>query len=612
MSDENKLLPYYERELAHIRRRGAEFAKANPKVASRLRMSAETIEDPHVSRLIESFAFLNARIRHKLDDDFPELTNAVLEALYPHYLAPVPSMAIVQLQASSNVKEHATVAKGVSIETKPINGEPVRFQTCYHTTLLPIKVTQAQLYNHRRIAPQVSNSLGVKSVLRLTLNTLDRNKTFAELAPGKIRFYLNGQPQQMYALYELLFRGILKIALATSADDKNAVFLTKDKLQTVGFEDDQGMLPYSGRSFLGYRLLTEFFNFPQKFLFLDIAGLDKHNLKNIGDTLEVFFYLDTANRDLEPHLTAENFALGCTPMVNLFKHRSEPIALKHTEPDYHVICDARNPRNFEIYGIEDITAVNTNGEQMSYTPFYGIRHGQQDEYENRYWYATRRPTETQDGSVDNGTELYLSLVDLDFKPSAPTGWAIDVETLACNRDLPNALPFGGGEPYLQFTNLSAPVEKIRCLTPPTKTRRIDGREQGQWRLISHLTLNHLSLTDNKEGAMSLREILRLYDVDDSDETHAMIEAILSVNTNKVIARDPSGGLNGFCQGQEIIIEFDVDRFSGSSVFLFASVLERFLAMYASINSFTKLTAVNKGKRKVIHQWPARIGDKKLL
>lgn len=341
-------------------------------------------------------------------------------------------------------------------------------------------------------------------------------------------------------------------------------------------------------------------------------GLDKNNLKNIGDTLEIFFYLNTSNRDLEPHLSYENFALNCTPMVNLFKHRAEPIALKHTEPEYHVICDVRHPRNFEIYRIENITAVNTEGTQVSYTPFYGVRHGQKSEFESRYWYATRRPTETQEGEPDAGTEMFLSLIDLDFKPSAPTGWAIDIETLCCNRDLPSALPFGGGEPYLQFTDLSAPVDKIRCLTPPTKTQRIDSREQGQWRLISHLTLNHLSLTDTKEGAESLREILRLYDVDDSDETRAMIEAILKVNTNKVIARDPSGSLTGFCQGQEVVIEFDQDRFAGSSVFLFASVLERFLAMYASVNAFTKLTAVTKGKRKVIHRWSARIGDKELL
>ncbi len=612
MTDENKLLPYYNRELAYIRRMGSEFAKANPKVAGRLRMSSEAIEDPHVSRLVESFAFLNARIRHKLDDDFPELTNALLEALYPHYLAPVPAMAITQLQVSSNLKEKSVIKKTTLIETKPIEGEPVRFQTCYNTELFPVRVTQAQLYNHRRIAPQVSNKLGVKSVLRLSLKTNSKDQRFSVIAPGKLRFYLNGQSQQMYALYELLFSGILKIGLATSPDDKETIFLTADNLKAVGFDDDQGMLPYSGRSFLGYRLLTEFFTFPEKFLFIDVAGLTAANLKHVGDTLEIFFYLSSSNKDLEPHLNAENFALGCTPMVNLFKHRAEPIALKHTEPEYRVIPDVRRPKNFEIYRIENITAVNTDGEQVSYTPFYGVKHSHNEQQRNRYWYATRRPAETHDGEHDDGTEMFLSLVDLDFKASAPTGWAIDIETLSSNRDLPDALPFGGGEPYLQFTDLSAPVNKIHCLTPPTSARRIDSREQGQWRLISHLTLNHLSLTDNKEGAESLREILRLYDFTDNDETQALIDAITSVNSNKVVARDPSGGLNGFCQGQEVIIEFDEKRFAGSSVFLFASVLERFVAMYASVNAFTKLTAVTKGRRKVIHKWPARIGDKKLL
>ncbi len=612
MTEKNQLLPYYNRELAYIRRQASEFAKANPKVAGRLRMSPDAIEDPHVSRLIESFAFLNARIRHKLDDDFPELTNALLEALYPHYLAPVPAMAIVQLQASDSLNNSSTINKGTLIETKPINGEPVRFQTCYKTTLYPVKVTQAQLYNHRRIAPQVSNDLGVKSVLRLTLNTFDKDNSFREIAPGKLRFYLNGQSQQMYALYELLFSNIIQIGIAESPEDKKAWFLPAKNLQAVGFAAEQGMLPYTGRSFLGYRLLTEFFAFPEKFLFFEIEGLTEKNLKHMGNTLELFFYLKSFNKDLEPYITPDNFSLGCTPVVNLFKHRAEPIAVKHTEPEYRIIPDVRRPRSFEVYTVENITAVNSSGDQKSFTPFYGNRHGHKTDQENRYWYTSRRPAETHDGEPDNGTELFLSLVDLDFKTSAPTGWAIDIETLCCNRDLPKVLPFGGDEPYLQFTDISAPVKKIKCLTPPTATHRVRGQEQGQWRLISHLTLNHLSLTDDKEGAESLREILRLYDFADSDETHAMIESIINISSNKVVARDPSGNLNGFCQGQEVVIEFDEDRFSGSSVFLFASILERFVAMYASVNAFTKLKAVTKNQRKVIHTWPARIGDKVLL
>lgn len=612
MAEDNSLLAYYQRELAYIRRTGAEFAKANPKVASRLRMSAEKIEDPHVSRLIESFAFLNARVRSKLDDDFPELTNALLDALYPHYLAPVPSMAMVQLQPSSNLAKHSTVKKGTLIETLPVEGEPVRFQTCYETVLHPIKVSQAFLYNHRRIAPQVPNNLGTQSVLRLTLNTLDNSKTFKDLAPGSIRVFLNGQNQQMYALYELLFSGVLKIALAKSPEDKNAVFLSPDNLKPVGFDADQGMLPYSGRSFLGYRLLTEFFTFPEKFLFFDIAGLTAENLKQIGNALEIFFYLKTTNRDLENHINAANFALHCTPVVNLFKHRAEPISLKHTEPEYRVIPDVRRQKNFEVYRVENITAVNTNGEEVSYLPFYGVQHGIDSNSQRCYWYASRRAAETYDGTPDNGTELFISLVDLDFKPSAAAGWALDIETLCSNRDLPQGLPFGGDQPYLQFTDLSAPVEKIKCLTPPTATRRVSGTEQGHWRLISHLTLNHLSLTDSKEGVEALREMLRLYDFEDNDETRAMIEAVRSIKTDKVVARDPSGGLNGFCQGQEITVEFDQTRFAGSSVFLFASILERFFSLYVSINAFTKLTAVTKDKRKVIYQWPARIGDKTLL
>lgn len=416
----------------------------------------------------------------------------------------------------------------------------------------------------------------------------------------------------MYALYELLFSGILQIAIAKHPEDKEALFLSPEHLQAVGFETNEGVLPYNGRSFTGYRLLTEFFAFPEKFLFLELKGLTAENLRKIGDTLEIFFYLQSTNKDLEPHISASNFALGCTPMVNLFKHRAEPISLKQTESEYRIIPDVRRPKHFEIYSIQNITAVNSEGEQVTYRPFYGINHGAARDETNCYWYVSRRPAEAQDGEYVTGTELFLSLVDLNFKTSDLADWALDIETLACNRDLPAALPFGGGEPYLQFATFSAPVSKILCLTPPTPTRRIYGREEGLWRLISHLTLNHLSLTDKEEGAEALREILHLYDYVENDETQALIEAIVSLSSNKVLARDPSGSLNGFCQGQEMIIEFDERRFTGTSLFLFASVLDRFLALYASVNAFTKLTAVTKGRRRVIHKWSARIGDKNLL
>tara|TARA_R110000868_G_scaffold158036_4_gene385844 strand:+ start:986 stop:2803 length:1818 start_codon:yes stop_codon:yes gene_type:complete len=605
MSD--KLLPYYNRELSYIRRLGSDFAKANPKIAGHLNMTEDTIEDPHVSRLVEAFALLNARTRQKLDDDFPELTDSLLNVLYPHYLAPIPSMAMVQLKASRSLQEVETVKRHTMLETGPIQGEPCRFQTAYDVDLLPAQVTEAELEGHRRNAPDVSNRLNVSSVLKLKLDTY--NKTFAELKPKKLRFFLKGQHQQMFALYEMLMKGVVKIAMSSGANDPDPVFLDAEHLQAVGLNMSEGLLPYPAQSFLGYRLLTEFFTFPEKFLFLDLVDLPADKMAKLDGTVELYLYLTTYDRDLEQHVDADNFAMGCTPMVNLFKHRAEPLTVKHTEPEYHIIADVQRPMAYEIYRINNVTAIYNNGKQQEFAPFYGVKHNKKL---SQHWYATRQPAKPREGELDNGTEMFISLVDLEMRPSEIDDCIIDIETLSCNRDLPSRLPFGGNQPYLQFSEVSAPVEKIQCLTPPTPTFRQPMGEGAQWRLISHLSLNHLSLTDDKVGREALQEILRLYDVNDSAETRAMIDSILSLSTKRTLARDPSGGLTGFCQGIEITLELDDERFTGSSVYLFASIIERFLALYCSINSFTKLVAVNKGKQKVIHAWPPRSGEQTLI
>lgn len=607
-----EFLSYYNKELAKIRQLGAEFAKQHPKIAGNLRMTQDVIEDPHVSRLIQAVAFLNADIRQRLDDDYPELTNALLNVLYPHYLAPIPSMSIVQFQADSSLATTVAINKGTLIETLPINGAPVRFQTCYHTDLVPITIQRAKLYGHRQSAPPIDNNIFAPASLQLSLITNDDKKTFAELAPEKLRFFLKGTVQQVYALYELLMQDTVKIGLATSATDAQAVFLDKTHLQAVGFDLDQGMVPYSARSNLAYRLLSEYFTFPEKFLFIEINGLSTENLQHIGNELNIYFYLKQTNKDLEQYINADYFALGCTPVVNLYRKTAEPITWDHTKTEYHLIPDARRPLANEIYSIDEVVGIDAQGKTHEFLPFYGINHTHNKDDQQCFWIAQRRDNTNPDEDRDAGTEMYLSLVDLALKPSVAPNWVISATTTCLNRDLPNHLPFGAGEPYLQFTEGSVPVKQIMCLTAPTPTRRQALGKAAEWRLVSHLSINHLSLMDNKEGAQTLREILRLYDYNDSEQNHNLISGVLNISAKRVMARDPSGNLNAFCQGVEITLEIDENKFAGHSLYLFGSILDRFFALYCTINSFTKLTIVNKSNRKVLQQWPARNGEQTLI
>ncbi|WP_282609166.1 type VI secretion system baseplate subunit TssF [Pelagibius sp. Alg239-R121] len=608
MADE--LLPYYNRELTYVRKLAAEFADAHPKIAGRLRLSADAVEDPHVARLIEGFAYLTARIRHKIDDDFPELTDALIGALYPHYLAPIPSMSIVQFDCQADHTGSYEVPRQTEIETEPVGGESCRFTTCYDTTIWPIAVENASLSGRPLAAPANPRGSGAVAVLRLSLKCLTKEMTFTQLGPETLRFFLRGQPQQVLPLQELLFNNAVSIALADGVSDPNPVILGPDAIKQVGFERDEGVLPYPARSFVGYRLLTEYFAFPEKFLFFDLSGLESKVLLDAGNKLEVFIYLNRSSNDLERSVTAETFALGCTPMVNLFEQRAEPIALNQTSHEHRVVPDARREGVTEVFSIDSVTMSSPDGDTMDVAPFYSLKHSGDPRRDHRFWQAARRPA----GQFDRGTEVYLSMVDLDYTPSMPANWTVSVGITGLNRDLPGKLPYGGGHPYLQLVEGASPVAKVNCLTAPTETLRPPAGPRGYWRLISHLSLNHLSITDAEsgEGADALREILKLYDFRDSAETRGVIDSVLSVKNRRVAARAASLGVGGVCRGMEVEIEFDEKGFSGSGLFLLAQVLERFLGLYCSINSFTRLTARVKGRSGVLRKWPPRAGDRTLL
>jgi type VI secretion system protein ImpG len=327
-----------------------------------------------------------------------------------------------------------------------------------------------------------------------------------------------------------------------------------------------------------------------------------------AEKFEIYFYLDKTNKDLEQYIDASNFALGCVPLLNLFKHRAEPITINHTEPEYEIVPESQRHEFFEIYSVDAVTAIEKDSTQIPYVPFYGIKHDQPD---SPFWYATRRPAMPHEGVMRDGTDLFVSLVNLELNPLEPSDFALDIETTCCNRSLPNQLPFGGNQPYFQFSDFSAPVSKIDCLIRPSPTYRLDRGKSIYWRLLSHLNLNQVSLIDTKEGCEALREMLRLYNFPDSIETRALIESVLSLSSKPVVARDPNGTMN-FCQGLEITLELDEDRLTGNSPFLFVSILERFFALYTNLNSFTKLIVKNKNKQKVLYECSARAGEQVLI
>jgi type VI secretion system protein ImpG len=611
MSDE--LLPYYEKELAFIRQMGAEFANEHPKIAGRLGISSDTIEDPHVSRLIESFAYLNARIQHKLDDDFPELSDALLEVLFPHYQRPIPSTTIIQFVADPEKLESTyKLEKNSLFDTESFNGETCRFSTAFDTQLHPLKVAEARVIGRPFSTPGSSQFKGAEAVIRLSLQTLNEDINLAEQKPDSIRFYLKGQPQHINPLYELLMGKCQAIYMASSENDTSPVRLPLTSLKPVGFGLDEGLLPYPDTSFMGYRLLTEYFTFPEKFMFFDIADFASKISADYSNTLEFYIYLTDGDVELEHNISTETFQLGCVPAINLFPHRADPIKLKHTHSEYQIIPDARRPKGYEVYALNKVTATTSAGDSETYLPLYGINHENQDQEQHAYWFSTRRHSKLGIEQRDEASDVFLSLVDLNFNPNNPDDRTLILETTCSNRDQPAKLPFSSEQPRLQAVDAAPPCSRIRCVTQPSAAIRPSMRNNARWRLISHLSLNHLSISGGDDAVTALKEILRLYDFKDSSANRAQIESINRVATRPITAPLSIDGRTTLCRGIEIEIELDGAQMTGNSSFMFATILEHFFALYSSINSFTRVLVKLKNKEDYLKKCPPRAGEKILL
>lgn len=625
----DELLSYYERELAYLRQSGADFAGKYPKIASRLSIDVDKCEDPHVERLIESFAYLSARIRLKIDDEFPEITESFLNVLYPHYLAPVPSMSIAQFALDADQGKLTTgyaVARGTILYSRPIQGTPCRFRTCYPVTLWPLEVAAASLDSPD---PVGTRGRWEEAVLRLDIRCLNDTK-LAELKVmeagqqprplDSLRFYLSGEPKLVHALYEHIFNDAVRVEIRPAAADARkgsararaaspaSVMLPADALRPVGFEADEAMLPYTARSFAGYRLLTEYFAFPQKFLFFDVTGLERAAREgDLGGEFSIRIHL----RDVAPlaGVDASAFQLGCAPVVNLFKKTAEPIHLTAEQNEYRVVPDVHRQTATEVYSIDEVSSSEpTLKSAHHYRPFYTVHHAAARGGEGEsYWYASRRQSQRQD---DAGTEVYLSLVDLDFNPHVPAVETLTVVTTASNRDLPAKLAFGGHEGDFEVEG-TGPLARVRCLHKPTQMIRPPMRRAAHWRLISHLSLNHLSIS-GEGGAEALREILTLYDFTDSQATRKQIAGVVGVETRRVVRRTGSRLGAGFVTGAETTVEVKEEQFVGAGVFLFASVLERFLGLYVTVNSFNQLVVRVSQREGILKRWHPRAGEQTLL
>lgn len=596
---DDDFLLYFERELAFIREMGAEFAGKYPKIAGRLMLEPDRCEDPHVERLIEAFALLCARIHKKLDDGFPRITQSLLNVLYPHYTSPIPSMSIVQFSPLlKNVPEGGyLIPKGTTVFSKPVDGIPCRFATAYPVTLRPMEVVRAEISEPKLLVKNAQQAI----TIRLKLHN---GVTFSRLQSGDLTFFLHGQLEHVCMLYELLLSDVCHVeCVSVGTAVASVTALGAKSISPVGFEEGEALFPYPSRSFPGYRHLFEYFSFPEKYFFFKIDGLSALADGDFGPEMDIVVYLD--KRPKQPiTVTSDTFRLHCTPVANAFKRVAEPIRVEPGRSEYRVIPDLRRADAWEVLSIDRVIASTASSEAKEYRPFYSISHHDRSSGQSKecYWHAQRRAS----GRIgDRGSEVFLSFCDLGSSSTPPAEETVTVHVTCSNRDLPCKIALG--DPAGEFdTETAAPLQAITALIKPTSATRLPLEGALQWRLISHLSLNYLSLLEG--GGDALREIVALYDFQDSHDTRKQVRGIVSVTSRPVTARMGPALVRGI----EVTIEFDEENYVGSSILLFASVLERFLGQYVSINSFVQTIVKTVQSPTILKKWPPRNGDRVLL
>lgn len=612
-----ELLKYYKAELTYLRRMGGVFAERYPRVAKQLELGRDECSDPHVERLIEAFAFLTGRLQHEIDSEFPDITSALLNILYPQLTSPIPSMAIAQFNVDhkeGKMTTGFTIDRHTQLFAHAPQGVLCRFRTCYPVTLWPIKVAGAA-FESTQSWDFIDADSNAVAALKLRLECAGGK--FNELPLDRLRFHLNGDPNSARTLYELLFCNLHDVAIQVPGSPP--IYLGASSIEPVGLEAYDDVLPHPANVHPGYMLLLEYFAFPKQYLFFDLC-FDQENPARQKATNTLLDFLSTQEtnkldvllllnrRPQENLIVHENtFSLGCTPIVNLFPRLTEPIRLDHRSLEYTLVPDKRRERTTEIHSIMSVSAsANGTDTAQQIEPFYSYNHRLETSDHKAFWHARRLPSQRKDLP---GTEMVLSFLDLNLKPSTPPVQTVYAHTLCTNRELACELPVGAVLEMEQHAPLN-PERPIVCLGKPTRPQPPPLRGATAWRLISHLSLNHLSLSEEKDSLPALKEILRLYCI--TDTHHQLIEGLKEMSCRRVMRHVGADQWRGFCRGHEITLTLDEDFYEGSGAFLFGAVLNRFLASYAAMNSFTQLVIKSKQREGIWKKWEPMAGEAILL
>ncbi|MDP3371787.1 MAG: type VI secretion system baseplate subunit TssF [Candidatus Paracaedibacteraceae bacterium] len=605
MSEEtrDRFITYYTNEMNYLRQAGHAFSQTHPKIARRLELSDKESPDPHTERLLESFAFLTARLAQEIDNRFPESAAALLQVLYPHLVNPIPSMSVAQFHtdpSKGKITKSHTIKKGSSLFCYASGDIMCRFQTAYPVTLLPLELISANVIQ-RSYLPSSKHGWYLKLTLKthggIAINDIDLDD---------LTVHISAQRHVAYAIYESLFSQKEKHIFASIPNEEHIIELTKNSINPMGFSEDEMMLPTPPHGTNAFLLLQEFFHLPEKFMFFKITNLKKiiETQLFISDTLDLYISLGHIGSLLDYKINKDNFLLGCSPIINLFKKTTDPLRLDRRKIRYRLIPDQRRDNTLEFYSIESVmSSVESSDQVQTFAPYFSLQHHND---ENQIFWHTKRIASEIRGVP--GSDIMISFVDLKFNPTLPPRNIVYANTLCTNRYLAEQIP---GQTELQLEE-AAPTSHITCLYKPTAQSYapIDG--DSLWRMISILSVNHLTLMNSESSLDTLKERLFLHVGTSQKDKLKDIASIIGISHKQIVRRIGNEAWRGFVKGIEVTIQFDTTPQKGASSFLLSSILRHYFSITVSMNSFVELVLKGTEREGEWMRWPALLGTKTLL
>jgi type VI secretion system protein ImpG len=610
---DTRILRHYETELSFLREMGAEFAEAYPKIAARLGMESAEVVDPYVERLIEGVAFLSARVQLELELQYPAFTRHLLEIVYPHYLAPTPSMMVAAFWPNATMaglKDGYQLPRGTQLRSALGEGDQTacQFQTAHDVTLWPVEIAEAEYIDGRGplVAIGLARDIEARAAIRLRLRR-PGEEPISGLSLDRLTLFLTGLGGKNWQLHELLSAQVT--GMAGRSTDRRADWLLElrnARVEPKGYSPTEAMLPTPKPSYDGYRLLQEYFGMPERYHFIDLVGLSPAIRKAAGNEVDIYILLRSGMPEVASSVAPEAFHLFATPAVNLFSRRCDRVILTKRDAEHHVVPDRTAPRDYEIYQITEVTGISEKGQaDVIFRPFYSA-----DDFTaagaNYPAYYTQNRRMRQRSEKERlkgvrtsylGSEAYLMLVDAAQAPYRGDIGQLSVQALCTNRDLP--LLLSTGAPNVFHLPDGGPVAMVTTPVAPTRPRPSLGMGDSAWRIISHLSLNYLSIADtvNGGGIAALRELVGIYAPQGDRTVEKQIEGMVAIDSRPIVRRMSDGVLSTAVRGLEIRLGFDDSFFEGTSAYLLGSVLERFFRRYVTINSFTEtvLTTLQRGE-----------------